>query len=1114
MGDSKEDAYVGPYKATKVWNDVISAFRQYLPCGRHRRYMKTFDNCFSGSAAIEWLLQYLKTNDSFQSDISRSKAASLVNKLYHAGIFEEVQVTKSMRHKTEVQENRLYRFLPESPSKIKLPRLPLAPRNDVGNFQMTSSTKIKGLTENVPKKLEKSGSFKDVTKKEEVDKRPPSKLSRKISILKKEKDKKDAGEEIVNNEKMSYPPCHIITRILTTKEIKDTWKAVFTIRLKKTLGVAQLGDIVQADLIDGYNVMHNCIYLNKSGVVTNIDASEQLPHWVISAMKCLAHWPEPQEPGLPNYAGFEKDVFGVVKDYFMGLEEPLVPYHLYDTFTAVFVMCGHKQPQSTSPYRERDSDEFTVPSSLWTSASLENIILNLTKKYCTLDTISSHYGTHEDLTSAGMEQKEQMKNFTSQEDLRFAAHLDNHLSDYNRSAFPSTDGMDKVLRCSRSTDRLFQPYSLSRFASQESCPSLPGFEGDRDFLSKSTQSAWNNRHPRSRRSFSRMYRSTPNLKVSKYETAFGPDNKTVTRVFYQNGFTADVSHDDDDDEVFPPSLPVSNHHADYRGSSNYVNVNYGHFKADNSRVKKHMPRSNSVVGVPNEQRITFELKPRTQYPSLDRNRNSCPDSSACIMPSTPAKMNVSVGKTITMPLEEEEVWDRDKLLHHDLSQTSSGYFNNENNTSSESSLKPNTLNPKLEIPHYVNVKSHPSPAVKSVVPLPALFYPTEERLTPTRQPSQAHLLTGMYGPGYRPPNRTQARRSKPPPLALTNPNSSLRSISNSSAGYDDRPPTSMHFSHDLHYRPVLDASKESKFFRNASSSSLEKIHSPHFSEYQKVKSPINSIEGDRLTSTPVYGLTNNTNIPYLGVGTCPPSGIPPCLSTQRKSLDSSRSERFINYPQTRLSEERARNALQLVALLLPPANRRKLHLLFKLMIKMTSNPNLCLDSTQTTRSLVLSTFYKAIFRSISDEDEMVVLQLVSFMLDFYAEIFSPPENIKSQVSDRLKVLQNPQVVYSPRPDRAVRFCQQVSTSEFENQRHSTTQMSALEELLENIVRDENMSSKEKRRRLKQFQRTYPAIYTGRFPNPGSDAAVLSQPKPKIKQPFAIKPLQKFKGLRL
>ena len=44
-----------------------------------------------------------------------------------------------------------------------------------------------------------------------------------------------------------------------------------------------------------------------------------------------------------------------------------------------------------------------------------------------------------------------------------------------------------------------------------------------------------------------------------------------------------------------------------------------------------------------------------------------------------------------------------------------------------------------------------------------------------------------------------------------------------------------------------------------------------------------------------------------------------------------------------------------------------------------------------------------------DFDEFVVLQLVSFMLDYYDEILSPPLHLKTTVSDRLKVMQKPQV---------------------------------------------------------------------------------------------------------
>ena len=46
--------------------------------------------------------------------------------------------------------------------------------------------------------------------------------------------------------------------------------------------------------------------------------------------------PEPPEPGLPNYPGFEKDVFNVVKDYFTSQDEPLIPFIIYDLITDVF----------------------------------------------------------------------------------------------------------------------------------------------------------------------------------------------------------------------------------------------------------------------------------------------------------------------------------------------------------------------------------------------------------------------------------------------------------------------------------------------------------------------------------------------------------------------------------------------------------------------------------------------------------------------------------------------------------------------------------------------------------------------------------------------------------
>lgn len=53
------------------WNEVIITFRNGMPLGRHRRYMKTYDNCFSSSEAIDWLHDYLKSNRNFGADVTR-----------------------------------------------------------------------------------------------------------------------------------------------------------------------------------------------------------------------------------------------------------------------------------------------------------------------------------------------------------------------------------------------------------------------------------------------------------------------------------------------------------------------------------------------------------------------------------------------------------------------------------------------------------------------------------------------------------------------------------------------------------------------------------------------------------------------------------------------------------------------------------------------------------------------------------------------------------------------------------------------------------------------------------------------------------------------------------
>ena len=53
-------------------------------------------------------------------------------------------------------------------------------------------------------------------------------------------------------------------------------------RLKKVLGLGSLDDILQDYTVNGGHVRHNCIFLNKSGIVTNIQLEGQFAGFTLT----------------------------------------------------------------------------------------------------------------------------------------------------------------------------------------------------------------------------------------------------------------------------------------------------------------------------------------------------------------------------------------------------------------------------------------------------------------------------------------------------------------------------------------------------------------------------------------------------------------------------------------------------------------------------------------------------------------------------------------------------------------------------------------------------------------------------------------------------------------
>lgn len=88
-----------------------------------------------------------------------------------------------------------------------------------------------------------------------------------------------------------------------------------------------------------------------------------------------------------------------------------------------------------------------------------------------------------------------------------------------------------------------------------------------------------------------------------------------------------------------------------------------------------------------------------------------------------------------------------------------------------------------------------------------------------------------------------------------------------------------------------------------------------------------------------------------------------------------------------------------------------------------------------------------------------IVTIIRHMVDNYHQIFKVSDELRSEVEKEIELQRE-------RHQSRRSYCQRVSQEVYQSQRESVAQ-TELSELLENIVRDENMSIKAKKQRLKQ-----------------------------------------------
>ncbi|KAI7696077.1 hypothetical protein SSS_08129 [Sarcoptes scabiei] len=127
---------------------------------------------------------------------------------------------------------------------------------------------------------------------------------------------------------------------LDVKEKAEIYKKTIWSNLLSVL--PNINEYIKPEEINSFDLYNNITKVNSNGVVQLLDKSEDLPHWILSAMKCLVNWPKASGSGncLPKYPGFEYDVFKLIREYFTNMDEPIIPEKFYQLLIDVFQLCN------------------------------------------------------------------------------------------------------------------------------------------------------------------------------------------------------------------------------------------------------------------------------------------------------------------------------------------------------------------------------------------------------------------------------------------------------------------------------------------------------------------------------------------------------------------------------------------------------------------------------------------------------------------------------------------------------------------------------------------------------------------------------------------------------
>ena len=104
---------INQFTGAEKWKQLMRAFREEVKGRRRRRKLfKTFDNCFSGREAVEWLQVYLREHEvKYRRELNELHVVHLMELLLRCGFIVCLWQHMKCRNPLDVRKN-LYSFSP------------------------------------------------------------------------------------------------------------------------------------------------------------------------------------------------------------------------------------------------------------------------------------------------------------------------------------------------------------------------------------------------------------------------------------------------------------------------------------------------------------------------------------------------------------------------------------------------------------------------------------------------------------------------------------------------------------------------------------------------------------------------------------------------------------------------------------------------------------------------------------------------------------------------------------------------------------------------------------------------------------------------------------------